>query len=78
MARSRPLCKEFLPSFFIVEYLIFAVTLTLFLFRLPVWNTATCLLIVPALFFYPLLYLAPSLLITTAAAGATVKLEEKR
>ena len=64
-------------SFFIVEYILFFAVTASFLFMLPSWNVMTGLLIIPAVIFYPLLYLLPSVLLTAAAAAATGKWEEK-
>ena len=75
MSIDRPSCAEFLPSFFVVEYFLFLVGSLLFLLQVDAWSAPVALLLIPALFVYPLFYLLPSLLLTTGAAAATLKLK---
>ena len=75
MSVDRPSCAEFLPSFFVVEYFLFLVGSLLFLLQVDAWSAPVAMLLIPALFVYPLFYLLPSLLLTTGAAAATLKLE---
>ena len=65
-----------MPAYFIVMYLLFTATTALFTLRIGEWSFPVLLLILPALFFYPVLYLLPSILLSTATALATVKMRE--
>lgn len=71
-------CNAFLPAFFAAEYFLFFAVTVFCLFQTPVWSTSVFFLLIPALFFYPLLYLAPSILLTCAVAGAALPLANKK
>ena len=78
MDQNRPSCNAYLPSFFIIEYFLFFAVTVLFLLRIPSWSTPVFLLLIPALFVYPLFYIAPSLLLSSAVAAASRPLESSK
>ena len=67
----------FMPAFFLTEYLLFIITSCFFAARISDWSLPVYLMVIPALIFYPLLYLLPSVLLASAAAAATVRVREK-
>ena len=69
--------NAFMPAFFITEYLLFILTTCFFLIRVPHWSLPVFFLLLPALVVYPLLYLVPSAVLSTAAAALTIRLEER-
>ena len=75
--KKRPPCADVLPSFLIVEYFLFIAATGLFLIRIDEWPPAMFLLLVPALFFYPLLYLSLSIVVSCGTALAALGLENK-
>jgi hypothetical protein len=60
-SEKRTVCNAFLPAFFTIEYILFFIATAFFLFQAPQWSTAVALVLIPALFFYPLLYLVPAI-----------------
>jgi len=75
--KNRPAYAAFLPAYFILEYILFFIAVCLFVIRVSDWGPAETVLLVPALLFYPVMYLAPSVLLTSGMAAATIPMEEK-
>ncbi len=65
--------NRFLPSYFVIIYVIFILTTALFTLRISSWSMATLLIILPSLLFYPFLQLLPSLLVSQAAVWSLRK-----
>ena len=63
---KRTPCNAFLPAFFTVEYILFFIVTAFFLFLVPEWSVSVALVLIPALFFYPLLYLLPAIILSSA------------
>ena len=59
--------KEGLISYFLTVYLLFVLTTVFFLLKISSWDGLTLLVILPALFFYPLLAVLPGALISAGA-----------
>ena len=74
--KKLPLCRAFLPAFFVSEYVIFIFSSVLFLLCVRDWSAAVGSLMFPVLLIYPLFYLVPSVVLSFAAALATLSLEE--
>ena len=77
MTMKRPSAAAFLPAYFIAEYFLFLATTCLFAARVPEWSVPAAFLLIPALLFYPLMYLAPAIVLTAGAAAATFGLRER-
>lgn len=77
MTMKQQSAAAFLPAFFIAEYVLFVATVCLFAARVPEWSVPAAFLLLPALFFYPLMYLAPAIVLTSGAAAATWTLKER-
>ncbi|MBE6369975.1 MAG: hypothetical protein E7056_07445 [Lentisphaerae bacterium] len=67
-----------LPAFLTVEYIIFAASTGLFLLHTESWQISMYFLLIPALLFYPLLYLLPTIAVSAIAAVSTAVLEKQR
>ena len=65
--------NRFLPSYFLVIYIIFILTTALFTLRISSWSIATVLIITPSLLFYPFLQLLPALALSQAAGWSLCK-----
>lgn len=65
---------RFLPSYFCVIYILYVLSMFLFLLHSPAWNIASFLIIVPALLAYPFLFLLPGISLTLLAMYVTKKI----
>ena len=73
MGQKCRLNSAFWVSFFSVEYLLFFIVTASFLFMAPSWGAGVACVLVPAVFFYALLYCVPAFLLTGLAGTVTLK-----
>ena len=69
---------SFLPSYLLTVYALLVLTTSLFLFCVPEWSVPAALVVLPSLFFYPMLETIPAALLGFGVGALTAKFPRGR